>query len=154
VNTDRAVGLATTVAAAVALSSYLTGGIPIGWAVAISLPVGAAVLVWALLSGTYDVHWAPEPHPSSTGFCRHANTLTDRLAKAATDPYWFTSRIQPRLRRIALDTLRRKQGIDDLGDPRARELLGADLYQLITARDARLPPATTFAVLVRRLEEL
>lgn len=152
-STTRAALLAVTMTVAVVAGTYLGGGIPLWWAVLIAMPVGAAVLVASLLSGVFDVDWTPEPEPTTAGVCLQATSLTDRLTQAATDPRRFASRIRPRLRRLALDRLRRKEGIDDLADPRARDVLGADLHDLLTAPDARMPPARTFTAMVRWLEE-
>jgi hypothetical protein len=152
-STPRALLLTLVVAVAVVVGAHFAGGVPLWWAVVIALPVGSAVLVAGLVSGVYDVDWTPEPEQRTTGVCMHATSLTDRLAQAAADHHRFATRIQPRLRRLALDLLRRKEGIDDLGDPRARDALGADLHHLVTARDARLPHPTRFAAILRRLEE-
>lgn len=151
--TARAILLALATAATIGAAAHFAGGIPAGWAVLVALPVGAAVLLAGLLSDVFDVDWAPEPASRTASVCSHATSLTDQLTQAAADPHRFTARIQPRLRRLALDTVRRTAGVTDLDDPRARELLGADLHDLLTARDAHLPPPTTFAAMVRRLEE-
>jgi hypothetical protein len=130
---------------------------PSGWAVLVALPPGALVLVTALLAGTFDQDWTPEPDLPVASVCLHASQLTDRLGQAATDPYRFTSRVQPRLRRLALTALNRHPDtadIEDLHDPRARERLGDDLYELVTAQHAALPKPEEFTALVRRLEEL
>jgi hypothetical protein len=142
--------LSILVAAAVAVGAHLAGGVPLGWAILVALPIGAGVFVAGAVSGVFDVDWTPEPDPRAVGTCLHASTLTDRLGLAAADPYRFTSRVQPRLRRLALDQLRR-HGVDDLRDPRARELLGADLHDLLTARTAHLPQPATFTAMMRRL---
>ena len=152
-STLRAVLLTVVIAAAVVAGAHFAGGVPLWWAVLIALPVGAAVLVACLLSGVFDVDWTPEPEPRTAGVCLQASSLTDRLNQAAADPHRFASRIRPRLRRLALDRLHRKEGIEDLADPRARDVLGGDLHHLLTAPDARLPSAKTFAAMVRRLEE-
>lgn len=152
----RAGALALVVAAAAGALANVAVGIPVWWAVLVALPVGAVVLAAGLLSGAYDADWESEPDPPAAGVCLHAGSLTDRLTQAAGDPYRFTSRVQPRLRRLALGALRRRPDtadLTDLGDPRARAVLGDDLHALLTARDARLPPPTTFAAMVRRLEE-
>jgi cell division protein FtsW (lipid II flippase) len=149
----RSLLLSAIVTITVVVGAFFPGGVPFWWSVVIALPVGAAVMIACLLAGVFDVDWTPEPEQPSAGVCLQASTLADRLAGAADDQRRFATRIQPRLRRLALDRLRRKEGIDDLADPMARDLLGADLHDLITTPDGRLPPPKTFVAMVRRLEE-
>lgn len=152
-NTPRAVLLGVLATIAVVVGTHFPGGVPFWWSVAIAVPVGTAVLVGSLFSGVFDVDWAPEPEPQTAGVCLQASSLADRLAQAAADPHRFDTRIRPRLHRLAVDRLRRTAGIEDLDDPRARDLLGADLHDLITTPGVRLPPPKTFVAMVRRLEE-
>ncbi|HEV7646804.1 MAG TPA: hypothetical protein VGP26_01460 [Actinophytocola sp.] len=153
----RAFGLTVLTATVVFLLGISTMSMPFWWAVLVSLPPAAAVLLTTLFVGGFDQDWTPEPDLPAASVCLHASQLGDRLGQAATDPYRYTSRVQPRLRRLALSTLRRIPGtadIADLHDPRARERLGEQLYQLLTAPGARLPKPDEFAAMVRRLEEL
>ncbi|MPZ83126.1 MAG: hypothetical protein GEV28_23125 [Actinophytocola sp.] len=153
----RAALLAVLTAVVVAVVVVVAMGTPVSWAIVISLPAGAAVLLAGLFSGAFDADWTPEPDRPSSSVCLHATSLTERLSQAAADPYRFTSRVQPRLRRLAVTTLRRDPDtadIADLHDPRARARLGDDLHRLLTAHDASLPKPNEFAALVRRLEEL
>lgn len=152
--TLRALVLAAVTAAVVTVTLIVVASVPTAWAILIGLPAGCVVLVAALLSGTFDVDWTVEPDPPADGVTLHASSLTERLEQAASDPYRFTSRVQPRLHRLAVATLRHRTAAADLADPRARELLGDDLHRLLTASDAQLPPPKTFAALLRRLEEL
>jgi signal transduction histidine kinase len=152
----RATALALLTAAAVFATARVAVNVPFWWAVLVALPPAAAVLITARLTGTFDQDWTPEPDRAATSVCLHATSLTDRLGQAATDPYRFTSRVQPRLRRLALTSLRRDPAtadIEDLHDPRARERLGDDLHDLLTASAARLPKPAEFAAMMRRLEE-
>ena len=153
----RAAFLALLTAAAVFAVAIYFMDTPIVWAVLVSLPPAAAVLVTALFVGGFDQDWTPEPDLPASSVWLHASQLGDRLGQAATDPYRFTSRVQPRLRRLAMTALRRHPDttdITDLHDPRAREVLGADLHELLTTPAARLPKPAEFAAMVRRLEEL
>jgi hypothetical protein len=156
-NPLRAGGLAALTAVAVYLLAIYTMGTPVGWALLVSLPPAAAVLLTAMFVGNFDQDWTPEPDAPTASVCLHASQLTDRLGQAAGDPYRYTSRVQPRLRKLALATLRRLPAtadIADLHDPRAREQLGADLHDLLTTSGARLPKPDEFAAMMRRLEEL
>lgn len=153
----RALALAVLTGVAVALTAMRAMAVPFWWALLVALPPAAAVLVIALFVGTFDQDWTPEPDLPAASVCLHASQLADRLGQAATDPYRYTSRVQPRLRRLALTALRRDPDtadIADLHDPRARERLGASLHELLTSPGASLPKPDEFAALVRRLEEL
>ncbi|MGH3879408.1 MAG: hypothetical protein ACRDSK_20460 [Actinophytocola sp.] len=152
----RAAALAVLTAVVVGVTATYAVDVPFWWAVLVSIPPAAAVLVTAMFVGTFDQDWTPEPDLPAASVCLHASSLADRLGQAATDPYRFTSRVQPRLRRLALTTLRRDPetaDIEDLHDPRARERLGDDLHGLLTASGARLPKPDEFAAMLRRLEE-
>ncbi len=155
-NPVRAFGLAFLTAVVVQLTAMRAMAVPFWWALLVALPPAAAVLLAALFTGKFDQDWTPEPDLPAASVCLHASQLTDRLGQAATDPYRYTSRVQPRLRRLALTALRRDPDtadIADLHDPRARERLGAQLHALVTAPDARLPKPDEFAAMLRRLEE-
>ena len=139
-----------------AVVAFFTGGtamagmnVPLFWAVLMALPAGAVTFAGCLLAGTYDADWTAEPEPPAASVTLHATFLTERLERSAIDPYRFTSRLQPRLRRIATAALRQ-----DLNTPEAREKLGPELHSLLTANDAQLPPPKTFTALMRRLEDL
>lgn len=145
----RALLLAIVVAAAITATAIVGLNVPTHWAILIGLPFGAITFAGALLGGTYDAEWTAPPELPSASVTLHATYLTERLEYAETDQYRFTSRVQPRLRRIAAAALR-----EDLDSPRAKERLGADLHRLVTDPHAELPPPTTFAAMMRRLEEL
>lgn len=145
----RALVLAILAAAAVTAVASVGLSMPTHWAVLVGLPVGAITLVGALLAGTFDAEWTAPPELPSASVTLHATYLTERFEQAVNDQYRFTSRVQPRLRRIAVAALG-----EDLGSQRAKERLGADLHRLLTDPHAELPPPTTFAALMRRLEEL
>jgi hypothetical protein len=152
----RAIALAVLTAVGVHLTAMQAMDVPFWWAVLVSLPPAAAVLLTALHTGVFDQDWTPEPDQPVSSVCLHGTQLADRLGQAATDPYRFSSRVQPRLRRLALTSLRRNPDtadIEDLHDPRARAALGEDLHALLTAQSARLPKPDEFAAMVRRLEE-
>lgn len=145
----RAALFAVVVAAAVVGTARYAMSVPLGWALLIAVPAAVLTLAGCLLAGTFDADWTAEPDPPAASVTLHATFLTERLERSAIDQYRFTSRVQPRLRRIAQSVLGQ-----DLDTPHARERLGTDLHRLLTARDAQLPPPKTFAALMRRLEEL
>jgi hypothetical protein len=145
----RAAVFAVVAAAAVFGAARYAMAVPWGWALLIALPAAVLTLAGCLLAGTFDADWTPEPDPPSASVTLHATFLTERLERSAIDQYRFTSRVQPRLRRIAQSVLGQ-----DLDTAHARERLGTELHALLTAKDAQLPPPKTFAALMRRLEEL
>jgi hypothetical protein len=145
----RAAFLAAAVALAIGAAAVVGMNVPMFWAVLMALPAGAVALAGGLLAGTFDADWTAEPEPPAASVTLHAIFLTERLERSAIDQYRFTSRVQPRLRRIAKAALRQ-----DLNTPQAREKLGPELHSLLTATDAQLPPPKTFAALMRRLEDL
>lgn len=147
--TGRAAVLAVVVWLVVAVTAATAAGVPVGWAILVGLPAAVLTFAAASLSGPVDAEWTAVPTPVSGNVSLHATYLTERLEQSAADQYRFTSRVQPRLRRAAAAALR-----EDLNSPAAKEKLGADLHRLLTAPDAELPPPPTFAVLMRRLEEL
>lgn len=67
----------------------------------------------------------------------------------------FGQVLQPTVSAIAGDRLRRKHGIDPAVDPdRCRELLGDDLWQLVTGTATELPTVADLERLVGRIEKL
>lgn len=148
-NFGRSLVFTVVVAVAVIAAARFAMNVPVPWALLMALPAGALTLAGCLLSGTFDADWTAEPDPPSASVTLHATFLTERLERSAIDPYRFTSRVQPRLRRAAQAVLG-----PDLDTPDARERLGTDLHALLTSPDAQLPPPKTFAALMRRLEDL
>lgn len=145
----RAAALAVLVTVAGAVTAVAGLDVPVPWAVLVAVPAGAVTLAGGLLSGTFDADWTAEPEPPTASATLHASILTDRLEQSDMDQYRFTSRVQPRLRRLAVAALRQ-----DLDTPAARDRLGPELHRLLTAPDAQLPPPKTFAALMRQLEDL
>ncbi|AHH95921.1 hypothetical protein BC739_006096 [Kutzneria viridogrisea] len=139
---------------AVALTclSWLLGA-PVLWAALLTLPIGLLVLVLARSPMTSEPAWQPLPATDGALSTPQASALSGRLADAATDAGRFRSRIQPRLRELALARLR-QAGVEDLTDPRAQSLLGGELLALLTDRGARMPGPEELSTLLARLEEL
>lgn len=148
-NLGRSLLFTTVVAVAVFATARFAMNVPVPWALLMALPAGALTFAGCLLAGTFDADWTAEPDPPSASVTLHATFLTERLERSAIDQYRFTSRVQPRLRRAAQAMVGQ-----DLDTPDAKERLGTDLHALLTSPDAQLPPPKTFAVLMRRLEDL
>jgi hypothetical protein len=129
--------------------------VPLVWSFLLGLPVGGLVLLGMLLAGASDAAWEPLPSPAVAPSELHASTLATRFAEAAEDHHRFTTRVQPRLRRLAVATLRARPGTEDLtglDDPRVRRALSPELYRLLTDNRARLPEPRRLAVLLDELE--
>ena len=152
----RRVVLAAVAAGVVAAPLwYLLVGAPPVWAVGLAVPVAGlvALLVGAPRAG--EPTWQPLPSPPGGPAELRASVLANRLAEAAQDQDRFRSRIRPRLAALALARLRhRHPDLASVADPRARALLGDELHDLLTDRDARLPDPGRLAELLHRLEEL
>ncbi|ONI86200.1 hypothetical protein ALI22I_26230 [Saccharothrix sp. ALI-22-I] len=146
----RAVLLAVVVAAGAAFVLNRVGA-PWLWAVLIALPIGALALLVSRLPRATDVVWSPQPANVSTATSAQASSLASRFAEAAVDQDRFANRVQPRLRRLAEARLRQVHGIYDIHDPRAREVLGADLHRLLTDPKAPLPEPSKLADLLENL---
>jgi len=149
--------IVTAAAAVVAfLFQYIVVGVPLPWALLITLAIAALVLLGVRLLPPVDPSWQPLPSGASAPIATHASSLGARLADAETDPTRFASRVRPRLQAVALSRIRRHPGGGDIGldDPMARELLGEDLHRLLTDRAATMPTPARFAELLTRLEEL
>jgi hypothetical protein len=126
---------------------------PVFWAVVIAIPIAACTLLATLVAGVASPVWQMLPAPAETLTMHQASTLSSRFAEAAKDHSRFVSRVQPRLRGMALKSL--KQRIPDLTsvhDERARRELGEELYTLLTDRGAQLPSPHRLGELLSRLE--
>lgn len=128
------------------------GGIAPLWSALFGLPVTLFALMVMLTPAGVEPVWAPLPEPPTRSTTHLAAGLTSRLSEVAARPRRFRTRLQPRLVPLAIARLRRA-GIDDLADPRAPSVLGADLYRLVTDPAATLPDPHTTAALIARLEE-
>lgn len=69
--------------------------------------------------------------------------IEDRLSWGGRAAHHFDAGVAPVLRGIAVDRLHRRHGVDlDKAPQAARQLLGEDLWQLLTAREAGGPGTT------------
>ncbi|GAA4226035.1 hypothetical protein GCM10023075_25330 [Streptosporangium album] len=75
-----------------------------------------------------------------------------RLASTRDDLPRFRSLVQPRLAELAVERLRQRHG--PTGPGRAPEILGAELYELITVPVTVVPTRAELARLVARIEEI
>ncbi|RKT52533.1 hypothetical protein [Saccharothrix australiensis] len=149
-------GVGGTVAAGV-LAGVATGftayraGAPVHWAALIALPVLALAVLVARLPRATDVLWSPPLRHFSSATSPQASALAGRLAEAAVDQDRFTTRVQPRLRRLAEARLRQRHGVPDADDPRAAALLGPELHRLVTDPAAPLPDPRKLTELLENL---
>lgn len=131
-------------------------GTPVTWSALLALPVSGLVLLALCTPRAIEPSWQPLPAGESAVTFLEASTLATRLADAAADQSRFSSRIQPRLARLAIAWLRQRPGTEDLTDlrdPRAAPALGTELHALLTDPSATLPEPRTVARLLARLEE-
>lgn len=147
-----AVPLAVAVGAVTVAVMTVIGGVTLEWSALIGVPIVAFCLLWLLAPGGAEPIWAPLPDPSARATEHLATSLASRLAEAQEYPSRFRTRLQPRLARLALVRLRRA-GIDELHDPRAPAVLGAELYRLVTDPAATLPGPARSAALFATLED-
>ena len=148
------IGLGATVLAG--FVAHQLFGVPLPWAILFGLATGTIALLAALLAGMMDANWEAVPNPVTSAPELHASALAIRFAEAAGDEHRFLTRVRPRIARCALATLRSRPGTEDLtslGDPRAREVLGAELHDLLTDARAVMPRPRQLAAMLARLEE-
>jgi len=147
-----AVPLGLVITAVVVAGMIVLGGVVPVWAALLAVPVAAFTLLWLLAPGGAEPIWSPLPDPSAKATEHAAASLASRLSEAHEHPNRFQRRLQPRLARLAVVKLRRA-GIEELHDPRAPAVLGADLHRLVTDPDAKLPEPQAAAALFAKLEE-
>ncbi len=135
--------------------SLWPGELPVFWAIALSIPAAAITLLGARVSGPLEPTWTAVPDGPTSITEMRASTLATRLAEASRDQARFVSRVQPRLRGLALARLReRHPDLSTMDDPRATASLGDELHALLCSPKAVLPTPRRLAVLLDRLEEL
>ena len=145
----RALLVSLGVGAVAAFVLYRVGA-PVGWAVLIALPIAALVLLMARLPRATDIAWSPLPARQSTATSVQAATLASRLDEASRDQDRFATRVQPRLRQLALARLRQNHGITTLDET----LLGAAAHRLLTDPNVAMPDPRALAEVLDRLETL
>jgi hypothetical protein len=93
---------------------------------------------------------APDPLPPPTeedaGSYRNGfdllSILEHRLSWGSFDAERYEARLRPRLRRLAQERLQRRHGVDPVRQPDlARQIVGEDLWQLMTGPAATAPPS-------------
>jgi hypothetical protein len=148
----KAMPIALTVGIVAALGLRLLGGVLTPWAVLLALPITAVTLLGLLSPRGAEPVWAPLPESGSSPTAYQASALASRLAEAVDYPARYRTRVQPRLRTLALAKLRRA-GIEELADPRAASMLGPRMHRLVTDQNAKLPDPRTAAALFTELEK-
>jgi hypothetical protein len=148
----RAVLAALAVGALVVAGMRVLAGVQLPWAVLLGVPVTAFTMLFLLMPVAAEAVWAPLPEPPTRATEHLAATLASRLDEAAGHAGRFRTRVQPRLASLALVKLRRA-GIDELHDPRAPDILGAQLHRLVTDPNATMPDPRTAAALFASLAE-
>lgn len=150
--TVRATIIGVVVWATVAAGLRILGGVVTPWAVLLAVPIGVLTAGYVLSPRGAEPIWAPLPALESSATNHQASSLASRLSEASEFPDRYRTRLQPRLRRLAVVRLRRA-GVPNLDDPRAAGVLGAPLYRLVTDPTVPLPDPATAATLFAKLEE-
>ena len=92
------------------------------------------------------------------GFARpfaRMGVLRQQVEWGVESPQRFGQVLQPTIRSIAADRLRRNHGIDPAADrERCRELLGDDRWQLVSGAATTAPTVADLEHLVERIEKL
>jgi len=148
----KPMSIAVTVGTLAALGLRFLGGVLTPWAVLLALPITAVTLLGLLPPRGAEPVWAPLPEPEGSPAAHQAAALASRLGEAVEYPARYRTRVQPRLRTLALAKLRRA-GIEELADPRAASVLGPRMYRLVTDENVKLPDPRTAAALFAELEE-
>jgi hypothetical protein len=133
--------------ALVLVGVVLGGGAP---RVELFLAIGIVVALGGLAlrrigDAVRPVHWPPTPRPVHQGD-DHADprlsALDAAVRRSGEDSMAYRSRLQPLLRQLAAQRLRRAHGVDMATQPdAARALLGDDVWPLLTLPTAE--PVTT-----------
>lgn len=148
----RATLIATAAGVLAGLGMAILGGMAVPWAILLAVPITSVTLVGLRAPRAADPIWAPLPERGGGATEHQAAALASRLAESADNPTRFATRVQPRLRALALAKLRRA-GIEELADPRAISVLGPRLHLLATHPDAVMPDPRTASALFAELEE-
>jgi hypothetical protein len=131
-------------------------GTPVVWSALIALPMAAVLLLLLATPPGVEPTWAAPPEPPSAATHLDASTMAGRFEDSSTDQGRFRGRVQPRLAKLALGTLRGRAGLGDLADlsdPRAAAALGPRLHALLTDPTATLPEPRVLLEMLERLEE-
>ncbi|MFD8560708.1 hypothetical protein ACFV1N_25825 [Streptosporangium canum] len=94
---------------------------------------------------------AAAAEPADRAFAQ-ARWWEHRLASTRDDLPRFRSLVQRRLAELAVERLRRRHGA--VGPDRAAEILGGELYELITVPVTAVPTRAELARLIARIEEI
>jgi hypothetical protein len=132
------------------------GKVPVPWAIAVAMPVAGLLVLAVLLLGSHEPAWQPLPDAPDTLAETQASILADRFANARRQEHRYVSVLQPRLRRLALASLRNRaefRDVSSVDDPRVRAVLGPELHAMLTDRTATLPAQKKLIELLDRLEE-
>ena len=136
---------------AVLLASRALGG---SLPAPLCLGIGVAVAVLArLVRETAVEPEPPEPAPQQffadrSEYSARLRQLERRLEAATRDGSKYDRNVRPMLARLTADRLRQKYGIDAGRQPvRAREVLGEQLWSLMTPAPAQAAPAPSQAQL-------
>ncbi|MFC0627400.1 hypothetical protein [Kribbella deserti] len=126
------------------------------WFVAVAVAIGLVSLAVRLIGRQLTQTSWPEKSEPYAGAWRNndsrAQFLATWLQESHRDPETFTRRVQPLLTELAANRLRGRHGVDLAAEPgRAREMLGAETWDLITATE---PSTVTYGRIERAIESI
>jgi len=131
----------------------------------VAIQVLFAVLAWVRSTGLPDTLRYGLISTNRAGQAGSRDGLATATARWGRELSWFglqggdgeqfARTLQPRLARLAEERLRLRHGITVRSDPaRARQLLGEQLWSLVTSRATRCPSGRELAALVKQMEAI
>jgi hypothetical protein len=127
-------------------------GVPPDRALLLGLAVGGLVAALQQTRGVESARWPGHVAPSTGAGWHQASLLESALRQSASDPARFTSRVAPRLRRLAEARLHRAGMTWD--SPQARTALGPQTYDLLNGPLTSAPGGTAVRHALDRIEEI
>lgn len=125
-------------------------GVPPDRALLLGLAVGGLVAALAQTRGVDSARWPRHVAPSTGAGWHQASLLESALTQSASDPLRFTSRVAPRLRRLAEVRLHRAGMTWETAQ--ARTALGPETYDLLSRPLATAPGTTAVRRALDRIE--
>lgn len=153
-----AAGLGLGIGIAVLLAAVASGAAPPPELCA-GVGMATAVLVQLVRETAAGPQPLPElieqPAPAGGEYLARLRQAERRLEAACRDGSKYDRNVRPMLARLATDRLRQKYGIDPRSQPvQAREVLGEQLWSLMTAPPAPSSPASSHTQLSTLLDQI
>lgn len=127
-------------------------GVPPDRALLLGLAVGGLAAALQQTRGVESARWPGHAVPSTGAGWHQASLLESALRQSASDPARFSSRVAPRLRRLAEARLHRAGMTWD--SPQARTALGTETYDLLDGPLESAPGGMAVRRALDRIEEI